>query len=86
MPWKDIVGWDDPFSDEGAWIVPAESEAAARFARIRWYRKHVDARVSSLPAAASNRSAFACDMASHQGKGVRHWILILLKNPSDFLP
>ena len=25
------MGWDDPFSDEGAWIVPADSEAAAPF-------------------------------------------------------
>jgi hypothetical protein len=31
MPSKDIVGWDDPFSDEGVWVVPAESEAAAAF-------------------------------------------------------
>ena len=37
---RDIVGWDDPFSDEGAWIVPVESGAAARYVWIGWYRKH----------------------------------------------
>jgi len=33
---KDIAGWDDPLSDAGAWIVPAESEAAAPVLRIGW--------------------------------------------------
>ena len=28
----EIVRWDDPLSDEGAWIVLAESEAQAPFA------------------------------------------------------
>ena len=46
---RDTVGWDDPLSEARAWIVPAESEAAAAFAWINWYRKHTDAKVSSLP-------------------------------------
>jgi hypothetical protein len=31
---RDIDGWDDPLSDAGAWIVPAESDAVARFVWI----------------------------------------------------
>ncbi len=45
---RKIVGWDDPLSDEGAWIVPAESDAATAFVWISWYRKHGDSRTSSL--------------------------------------
>ena len=43
------MGWDSPLSDAGAWIVPAESEAAAAFVGINWYRKHTDSSASSLP-------------------------------------
>ena len=38
---RDIDGWDDPFSNEGAWIVPAESEAVTRYVGIGWYRNVV---------------------------------------------
>ena len=38
-PSREIVGWDDPLSDKGAWIVPAESEALAPLVWINWYRK-----------------------------------------------
>jgi len=58
---RDITGWDVPLSDEGAWSVPVESEAAAPCVGIGWYRKHVDSSVFSLPAAASNGPVFADD-------------------------
>ena len=29
---REIVGWDDPLSDVGAWIVPAESVGLESFA------------------------------------------------------
>ena len=43
------MGWDVPFSDEGAWSVPADSDAAAPCVGIGGYRKHGDASASSLP-------------------------------------
>ena len=32
---REIVGWDDPLSDAGAWIVPAESEAYVKLC-VMW--------------------------------------------------
>jgi hypothetical protein len=48
-PSRETVGWDNPLSDKGAWIVPAESEAQAPFVWMNWYRKHIDSSAPSLP-------------------------------------
>ena len=58
---RDIVGWDDPFSDEGAWIVPAKRRGGSTLRRDCLVSKAQPFEYTITHKAASHRSVFACD-------------------------